>query len=149
VNDEDAIVAEVGLGVRSGGRWGAVRLPLAAVAAAVLAVALTGCGGIGPTAAPSTVTVTETVSAGSGNSGTREWTMPNEIGKDLQTAQDDLQALTGNPAYVSTSKDLAGSRHQINDRNWKVCSSTPAAGETFTQRTNVQFGVVKNDESCP
>lgn len=126
-----------------------VRLPFALAATAGIALTLTACGGIGPTAAPSTVTVTETAPGGSGNSGTREWTMPNEIDKDLQTAQDDLQALTGNPAFISTSKDLAGSRHQINDRNWKVCSSTPPAGQTFTQATNVQFGVVKNDESCP
>lgn len=126
-----------------------VRWPVAVAVFGALAVALTACGGIGPIVATSTVTVTETASGGSGNSGTREWTMPNEVGKDLQTAQDDLQALTGNPAFISTSKDLAGSRHQINDRHWKVCSSTPPAGEAFSQRTNVQFGVVKNEESCP
>jgi hypothetical protein len=77
--------------------------------------------------------------------------MPNEIGKDLQTAQDDIQALTGNPMFISTSKDLTGQgRHQINDRNWQVCSSTPPPGETFTSHTNVVFGVVRIDgESCP
>ncbi len=81
---------------------------------------------------------------------TQSWTMPNEVGKDLQTAQDDLQALTGNPAYISTSKDLTGQgRRQINDRNWHVCNSTPAPGGTFTSQTNVVFGVVRNGESCP
>lgn len=76
--------------------------------------------------------------------------MPDEIGKDLQTAQDDLQALTGNFAFISTSKDLTGkTRHQINDRNWQVCTSTPAPGEIFTPQTNVVFGVVKNTETCP
>jgi hypothetical protein len=77
--------------------------------------------------------------------------MPNEVGKDLQTAQDDLQALTGNPMFISTSKDLTGQgRHQVMDRNWQVCSSTPPPGETFTAQTNVVFGVVRIDsEKCP
>ena len=123
-----------------------VRLPMAAAVAAVVAVGVTACGGIGPmmtTTSTVTVTVTEKQAA------SREWTMPDEIGKDLQTAQDDMQALTGDPLFISTSKDLKGSRHQINDRNWKVCSSTPRAGDSFTKQTNVQFGVVKTGESCP
>ena len=117
-----------------------------AVAMTALALALSACGGGGSTTATSTVTVTSTAEAPAAQS----WTMPNEVGKDLQTAQDDLQALTGNPAYISTSKDLTGQgRRQINDRNWQVCNSTPAPGATFTSQTNVVFGVVKNGESCP
>lgn len=78
------------------------------------------------------------------------WTMPNEVGKDLQRAQDDLQALTGNPMFVSTSEDLTGQgRQQIIDRNWQVCSSTPSPGSTFTSQTNVVFGVVRDSELCP
>ncbi len=76
--------------------------------------------------------------------------MPDETGKTLQRAQDDLQALTGNPLFVSTSEDLTGKgRQQIMDRNWQVCSSTPPPGMAFTAQTNVVFGVVKESETCP
>ena len=115
-----------------------------AAAVTALALTLSACGGGGSSTAASTVTVTATAPAA------ESWTVPDEVGKDLQTAQDDLQALTGNPAYISTSKDLTGQgRHQINDRNWQVCNSTPDPGATFTSQTNVVFGVVKNGESCP
>jgi hypothetical protein len=121
----------------------------AVVAAIGAAATLTACGGgAGSTA---TSTVTKTVQQPSTNPAKAEsWPMPDETGKDLQTAQDDLQALTGNPAFISTSKDLTGqARRQINDRNWQVCNSTPAPGENFTRQTNVVFGVVKNTETCP
>jgi len=142
-----------------------VKVILCAFAAAL---ALAGCSSSGsPSAttvtATSKVTVTESSAQASGpiqqypeSSGAPaapaadSWPMPNEIGKDLQTAQDDLQALTGNPMFISTSKDLTGeARHQINDRNWQVCSSTPPPGGTFTSQTNVVFGVVRNSEMCP
>lgn len=79
------------------------------------------------------------------------WTMPDLRGQNLQAAQDAIQALTGNPGFFSTSTDLTGaSRNQVMDRNWQVCSSTPAPGETFTDSTSVDFGVVRIDtETCP
>lgn len=79
------------------------------------------------------------------------WTMPNLIGKDLQGAQDAIQSLTSDAVWYSGSTDLMGQgRMQINDRNWVVCSSTPAPGASFTESTKVSFGVVKKDiESCP
>jgi len=110
------------------------------------AIVLAGCGGggIGPVRT-STVTVTATPSKSA-----QSWVMPDERGKNLQRAQDDLQALTGNPMFVSTSEDLTGKgRQQIMDRHWQVCSSTPPAGTAFTSETNVVFGVVKNSENCP
>lgn len=137
---------------------------------------LSACTGGGTPAAPSTVTATsrvtvtqtatqpattapvttraattppvETTSARSAPA--ESWTMPNEIGRNLQRAQDDLQALTGNPMFISTSQDLTGKgRRQINDRNWQVCSSSPAPGAAFTSQTNVVFGVVRDSERCP
>src|SRR5947209_20308078 len=118
--------------------------PTVALTACFVACVLAGCSG-GGNPAPSTVTVHDS-SGQSPAQAAESWTMPNEIGKYLQTAQDDIQALTGNPMFISTSKDLTGQgRHQINDRNWQVCSSTPQPGETFTSRTNVVFGVVKID----
>jgi len=35
------------------------------------------------------------------------------------------------------------------DRNWTVCSQTPASGTTFTIDSDVDFSVVKIGESCP
>jgi hypothetical protein len=77
--------------------------------------------------------------------------MPDLRGQNLQAAQDAIQALTGNPLFVSTSTDLTGkSRNQIVDRNWQVCTSTPPPGESFTSKSKVDFGVVKlPSESCP
>jgi hypothetical protein len=79
------------------------------------------------------------------------WTMPNLIGQDLQGAQDAIQSLTHDAVWFSSSTDLTGQgRAQISDRNWVVCSSTPAPGGTFTASTKVDFGVVRIDtETCP
>lgn len=39
---------------------------------------------------------------------------------------------------------------QIDDRNWVVCTSTPAPGAAITESTKIDFGVVKKDiEACP
>jgi hypothetical protein len=77
--------------------------------------------------------------------------MPNLIGKDLQGAQDAIQSLTSDAVWYSGSTDLTGKgRMQIDDRNWVVCSSTPAPGASFTESTKIDFGVVKKGiESCP
>jgi len=122
------------------------------ILAAVSAITLTGCGSAtGP--APATVTVHDTASseAPSASASAKSWVMPDLRGGNLQTAQDAIQALTGNPAFFSTSTDLTGQgRMQVMDRNWQVCSSTPAPGESFTSTSKVDFGVVKIDsESCP
>lgn len=76
--------------------------------------------------------------------------MPNEVGKVLQTAQDDVQAASDNPLYISFSDDALGKdRHQVLDSNWKVCSQIPAAGSTVNKEQEVRFQVVKLDETCP
>ena len=76
------------------------------------------------------------------------FTMPNEIGKVLQAAQDDLQRVSGNPLYYSASTDATGAgRMQIVDRNWKVCTQNVPAGTIVTDQT-ISFGAVKLDESC-
>jgi hypothetical protein len=79
------------------------------------------------------------------------WTMPNLIGKDLQGAQDAIQSLTSDAVWYTGSTDLTGKgRMQIDDRNWVVCTSTPAPGAAITESTKIDFGVVKKDiESCP
>ena len=140
----------------------------------VLAAVLAGCGGGSGSAVTSTVTATSSITvtySSAQQSATApmapaeslpadtapaavapadSWIMPSVIGKTLQRAQDDLQALTGNPMFVSTSEDLTGEgRQQVMDRNWQVCSSSPPPGSAFTSQTNVVFGVVRDSETCP
>jgi hypothetical protein len=38
---------------------------------------------------------------------------------------------------------------QILDRDWKVCSQKPAAGKAAPTDTELDFGAVKLDETCP
>jgi hypothetical protein len=76
--------------------------------------------------------------------------MPSELGNGLQDAQDAVQAASGDPFYYTDSTDALGAhRFQILDDDWQVCSQTPAAGTMINEDSNVSFGVVKLDESCP
>ena len=77
--------------------------------------------------------------------------MPNLIGRNLQDAQDAIQAVTNNEVFFSGSTDLTGQgRNQVVDANWQVCTSTPPPGATITKDTAIDFGVVRIDvEDCP
>ncbi|HEY5199702.1 MAG TPA: hypothetical protein VIJ31_02240 [Acidothermaceae bacterium] len=77
--------------------------------------------------------------------------MPDLRGKVLQTAQDAIQALTGDAVFFTTSHDATGAgRHQILDRDWKVCTQNVAPGTAFDAAAKIDFGVVRVDtESCP
>ncbi|MDA4109724.1 hypothetical protein MHOL44478_21055 [Mycobacterium holsaticum DSM 44478] len=81
----------------------------------------------------------------------QSWTMPNLIGRNLQDAQDAIQALTNDEIFYSGSTDLTGEgRNQILDANWQVCTSTPPPGAVITKDTTIDFGVVRIDvEDCP
>ncbi|MEU6364948.1 PASTA domain-containing protein [Streptomyces sp. NPDC046931] len=73
-------------------------------------------------------------------------TLPDMIGKGLQSAQDRAQAVG---FYSLTSHDALGrGRMRAFDRNWKVCSQTPTPGEHPTD-TKVDFATVKLEETCP
>ena len=73
-------------------------------------------------------------------------TVPNFSGMGLQSAQDTAQAAG---FYNLKSHDSLGrDRHQILDRDWKVCSQNVKAGTTVTD-TQLDFGAVKLDETCP
>ena len=110
---------------------------LAVVAAGTL---LTACGSGSTSQSP-------TVAATSGVPASALSTVTNFIGKGLQTAQDDAQAVG---FHHLTSHDATGrARHQILDRNWKVCFQTPAAGTSASRDTRLDFGVVKLGETCP
>ena len=76
--------------------------------------------------------------------------MPNEVGKVLQDAQDDLQRVSRDPVFFSHSHDATGQgRHQILDRDWKVCSQNVAPGTRVAFDAHIVFDVVKLDETCP
>jgi hypothetical protein len=92
------------------------------------------------------VTACSTPSVGAAD----QWTMPDLIGTDLQGAQDAIQSLTHLAVWYMDSTDLTGQdRMQVSDRHWVVCSSTPAPGTTFSTDTEINFGVVRIEETCP
>jgi hypothetical protein len=133
-----------------------VRYPIVLAAGPFVALALAACGG-GATAptdasAHGTVTMSPSPSTSAATSAPNQtWTMPDLRGRTLQDAQDAIQALTDNEVFFTGSTDLTGQgRQQVVDRNWQVCSSTPAAGEPFSKGTSIDFGVVKlGSERCP
>uniref|UniRef100_UPI000FCC4DDF hypothetical protein n=1 Tax=Actinacidiphila soli TaxID=2487275 RepID=UPI000FCC4DDF len=56
----------------------------------------------------------------------------------------------GKGFYSLDSHDSLGrGRHQILDRDWKVCSQNYAAGKSVPTDTTLDFGAVKLDENCP
>jgi beta-lactam-binding protein with PASTA domain len=106
-----------------------------AVLAVAAAACITACAGAG---------VGQSPSAGATAA---DRTVPDFVGKGLQTAQDDAQAAGFSDL---SSHDASGrGRLQILDRDWKVCFQTPAAGSTVGSGSRIDFGVVKLDETCP
>jgi hypothetical protein len=139
-------------------------------AVSVLAVGTAACGSSGSSDSVATVTQTKTVverapdssasdnpsgggvdSGGGSDSGGESWKMPDETGKDLQAAQDDIQALTDDGIFFTDSHDVSGEdRSQFLDRDWQVCTQEPAPGARITPDTKIDFGVVRVDtEQCP
>jgi beta-lactam-binding protein with PASTA domain len=83
-------------------------------------------------------------------SGSHSAKMPNLVGQNLQKAQDKIQDLVNDPAYLTTSHDASGQkRQQVDDSNWKVCTQNVAAGQEIGMKSTIDFGAVKNEESCP
>jgi len=69
------------------------------------------------------------------------------VGKDLQLAQDTMQAAG---LYSLRSHDALGqARLQVVDRAWKVCDQTPPAGTKVASDQLIDFGVVRLAEQCP
>ncbi len=68
-------------------------------------------------------------------------TVPNVVGKDLQLAQDTMQAAG---LYNLTSHDSTGqARLQVLDRNWLVTDQTPAAGSRVAADQLIDLGARK------
>ncbi|MFC5034547.1 hypothetical protein [Streptomyces sp. So13.3] len=121
----------------------------------VLATAalLAGCdpNATSPTATPTTAgtpgTPAATTTVAPKATAATPKTVPNFVGKGLQSAQDAAQAAG---FYNLASHDAAGrDRHQILDLDWQVCSQAPAAGTSAPVDTKLDFGAVKTNETCP
>lgn len=129
---------------------------LTAAASLSLLALVAGCGSAGTPGSSSvsqepTPAETEAASAAaSAPSGADFWIMPDLRGMNLQNAQDRIQAVTQDPIFQTTSHDLRGSRHQVVDRNWQVCTQSVAPGARFTAASAPDFGVVRAEvEKCP
>jgi beta-lactam-binding protein with PASTA domain len=128
------------------------RTTVAALAGTAL-LALTGCGAAtvsdkpaAPRTTPATPTPATPSKATTPSKTTETASLPSMTGKGLQYAQDQAQAAG---FYGLTSHDALGrGRMQAFDRNWKVCSQTPAAGKHATD-TKIDFATVKLEEECP
>jgi hypothetical protein len=103
---------------------GTMRTRTTTAAAALLLAALTACGPTADTSTDSTKTADNEAPASDSDAETAA--LPNFVGKGLQSAQDEAQAAG---FYTLDSHDALGrGRMQALDRNWKVCSQSPAPG---------------------
>jgi hypothetical protein len=85
--------------------------------------------------------------SGNAKTGGGTKTVPAFVGMGLQSAQDAAQK---QGFYSLKSRDALGrDRHQILDRDWKVCSQNVKAGTRVATSTRLDFGAVKLDETCP
>lgn len=101
------------------------------------------------TAASTTARPTKTKSSSATAASGGSFAMPQEVGAVLQDAQDNIQRVSGDPIFVTHSHDLLGSRFQIFDSNWQVCTQNVPAGQTVSAVGHIDFGVVKIGEQCP
>ena len=90
--------------------------------------------------APTTTTTGSTATSGT-TAAAAKITVPNVVGKDLQLAQDTMQAAG---LYNLTSHDSTGrARLQVLDRNWLVTDQTPAAGSHVSEDQRIDLGARK------
>ncbi|ROP44161.1 PASTA domain-containing protein [Streptomyces sp. PanSC9] len=96
--------------------------------------------------APSTTSASAAPTMDSKPAGEKK-SVPNFVGMGLQSAQDAAQT---QGFYVLKSHDATGqARFQAFDRNWQVCSQNLKAGKVVPTDTELDFGAVKLDETCP
>ncbi|MCX4572810.1 hypothetical protein OHB41_06380 [Streptomyces sp. NBC_01571] len=74
-------------------------------------------------------------------------TVPDFVGMGLQSAQDKAQKQGFRS--LKSHDSLGRDRHQILDRDWKVCTQNLRAGTTAGTDTTLDFGAVKVAETCP
>ncbi|MEU1532449.1 PASTA domain-containing protein [Streptomyces fagopyri] len=74
-------------------------------------------------------------------------TVPDFVGMGLQSAQDEAQKQGFRS--LKSHDSLGRDRHQILDRDWKVCTQNVRAGTTAATDTTLDLGSVKLAETCP
>ncbi|MFD3494259.1 hypothetical protein ACFWWB_27450 [Streptomyces sp. NPDC058690] len=124
---------------------------LTAALGCLAAVTLVGCDPATtsrqPAAPTPSVTAAVTTPSAKDDKPAERKAVANFVGMGLQSAQDKAQA---DGFYSLRSHDSAGrERLQAFDRNWKVCSQNHAPGKTVPVDTELDFGTVKLEESCP
>ncbi|HEX5403687.1 MAG TPA: hypothetical protein VFX16_15455 [Pseudonocardiaceae bacterium] len=120
--------------------------PVVGAVAAVIAVA--GCQD--PVATGSSDTTTGAAATTTAAQAAKEWKMPDLVGTNLQTAQNKMQSVTGDPIFLTSSHDATGrQRMQVFDRDWNVCTQNIPPGTLFNLKSKIDFGAVKLTESCP
>ncbi|MFI5634321.1 hypothetical protein ACIA8E_34135 [Streptomyces sp. NPDC051664] len=124
---------------------------LTAALGCLAAVTLVGCDPAitsqQPAAPTPSVTAADTTPSAEDDKPAERKAVANFVGMGLQSAQDKAQA---DGFYSLRSHDSAGrDRLQAFDRNWKVCSQDYAPGKTVPVDTELDFGTVKLEESCP
>lgn len=126
----------------SGSAAAAISSASAAMSSASAAMSSSASGALG--SASQNAVATPTTAGTQGVS----FRMPDMRGQVLQDAQN---ALHTHGVFYSTSHDLRGVRHQVLDRDWKVCSQNVPAGQQVTGNAEgtIDFGVVKLSETCP
>jgi hypothetical protein len=128
---------------------GAALLLAACGSAATPGRVTTGAPGSAASSSPPTST-TRPLATDTGSAEDHSFVMPNEVGKILQAAQDDIQRVSGNPIFFTSSTDATGAgRHQILDRDWQVCTQSVPAGTKVGSDARIDFGVVRTSETCP
>lgn len=124
---------------------------LTAALGCLAAITLVGCDPATtseqPATSKTTPTATDTTPTAEAEAPVERKAVADFVGMGLQSAQDKAQA---DGFYALTSHDSAGrDRMQALDRNWKVCSQNHAAGKTIPTDTELDFGAVKLEETCP
>lgn len=120
----------------------------------LLVVELGACGSSAiqqdPDASPSSQPLPGIATATPEMEHTTSWAMPDLVGSNLQSAQNQIQSLTDFAIAVTTSHDATGAdRQQVLDENWKVCSQNIPPDRTIGSGSRIDFGAVKLEERCP
>jgi hypothetical protein len=89
-------------------------------------------------------TTSATASTSTSGSSSAKIAVPNVVGKNLQLAQDTMQAAG---LYNLKSHDSTGQgRLQVLDRNWEVTDQSPPAGTMVTADQLIDLGAKKNTD---
>lgn len=77
------------------------------------------------------------------------FTMPSISGMNLQEAETAVEAAASGAPLAMESHNLTGmAQKQLSLTDWLVCDQMPAAGETFSSATDINFGVVREMDAA-